>query len=172
MADSMRTAEYSKEDGPYVLPVGFQQATTTELTALTTARRLNIGSLYYDITSAQWAFAVRKDALGAKLQVVGYSTSVSADTITVANRADNTGTPGNATINSITGRAAVAAAGTTVTITNSKVTAVSEIFIQLRGARDATLTELRISAQGAGTFTVTGNAAATAAVQFSFWVVN
>lgn len=172
MADAMRTAEYSKEAGPYVLPVGYQQCTTAELTALQTAKKLNIGSLYYDATLGSWRFAIRKDSLGATLQVIGYSTAVSADTIVVALRADTSGTPGNATINAITGRAAVAAAGTAVTITNSKVTANSEIFIQLRGARDTTLTELRISAQSAGSFTVTGDAAATAAVVFSFLVMN
>ena len=172
MADAMRTAEYSKEDGPYVLPVGFQQGTTTELTALTTARKLNIGSLYYDTTLAQFKIALRKDFLSSNLLYVGYGSDTTISNLICNGRADTTGTPGNATINSNIGRAAFAAAGTSVIVTKSKVTATSEIFLQLRGARDTTLTEARISAQGAGTFTVTGNAAATAAVQFSFWVVN
>ena len=172
MADSMRTAEYSKEDGPYVLPVGFQFVTSTELTALTAAKKLNIGSFYRESTIARYRIALGKDLMSSAFVTEGAAAPVTVTSLFIDARADTTGTPGNATINSIAGRAAFAAAGTSVTITNARVTANSEIFIQLRGARDATLTEARISAQSAGSFTVTGDAAATGVVQFSFWVVN
>ena len=172
MADAMRTAEYSKEDGPYVLPVGFQRVTTAELTALTTTKKLNMGSIYLDTTLDRFRQAKTKDTIGGVILMEGMPANLPVDNITINNRADNSGAPGNTTINSMAGRAAFAAAASTVVITNSKVTANSEIFIQLRGARDATLTEARISAQGAGTFTVSGNAAATATTVFSFFVTN
>lgn len=83
---------------------------------------------------------------------------------------DTSGTPGNATINTLSGRAAFAAAGSTVVITNSTVTATSKVFVSLRGG-DATLTSVRVT-PAAGSFTVTGNAAATATTIFDFLVVN
>jgi len=83
---------------------------------------------------------------------------------------DTSGTPGNATINTLSGRAAFAAAGTTVVVTSSSVTANSKVFVSLRGG-DATLVSVRVT-PAAGSFTVTGNAAATATTIFDFFVVN
>lgn len=83
---------------------------------------------------------------------------------------DQSGTPGNATVNSPRGRAAFAAAGTTVVVTSTLVTAASTLLVQLGGA-DATLTSVRVTT-GAGSFTVTGNAAATGTTPFDFLVVN
>ena len=83
---------------------------------------------------------------------------------------DTSGTPGNATINTLSGRAAFAAAGSTVVVTNSTVTATSKVFVSLR-AGDATLDSVRVT-PAAGSFTVTGNAAATAITIFDFFVVN
>jgi hypothetical protein len=83
---------------------------------------------------------------------------------------DSSGTPGNATINTLSGRAAFAAAGTTVVVTNSTVAATSKVFVSLR-AGDSTLTSVRVT-PAAGSFTVTGNAAATATTIFDFFVVN
>jgi hypothetical protein len=105
---------------------------------------------------------------GASVGATTRST-VAATTVSV-NRTDSSGTPGNVTNNSASGRAAIAAAATSVVITNSSVAATDEIFLQLRSA-DATATIIRVTAQGAGTFTVTANAAATAATSFSFFVV-
>jgi hypothetical protein len=84
---------------------------------------------------------------------------------------DSSGTAGNATNNSPTGRAAFAAAATTCVITNSLVTATSKVFTQLEGS-DTTLLYIKSAVPAAGSFTVTGNAAATAATKFSFIVVN
>jgi len=83
---------------------------------------------------------------------------------------DNSGTPGNTTINTTSGRAAFAAAGGSVTVTNSKCAATSKVFVQL-GSADATLTSVRVT-PGAGSFVVTGNAAATGTTIFDFLLVN
>ena len=102
---------------------------------------------------------------------IGSGTAV---TIRAANlrssNADNSGTPGNVTSNSVKGRAAFAAAGASVVVTNSLVATTSSVFVQLGGS-DATLTSVRVT-MGAGSFTVTGNAAATGITPFDFLVVN
>lgn len=84
---------------------------------------------------------------------------------------DNSGTPGNTTINTPRGRAAIAAAGTACVVTNSSVTATSTVLISDKGT-DSTATTMRVSSQGAGTFTVTAIAAATGNTVFDFVVFN
>lgn len=83
---------------------------------------------------------------------------------------DISGTPGNGTSSGTRGRAAFAAAASAITVTSSLVTANSTVLVQLGGS-DATLTSVRATA-GAGSFTVTGNAAATGITPFDFLVVN
>jgi len=87
------------------------------------------------------------------------------------NRTDSSGTPGNATINTPKGRCAIAAAAASVVITSSIVTATSTVLAVInQAATDATLTQiLRVQTAG-GSFTITGNAAATAAVTVDFVV--
>ena len=87
--------------------------------------------------------------------------------------ADSSGTPGAATINRAAGKSAIALGASSVVITNSLVTATSLIFVTPQGATaaDATLTSWRVN-PGAGSFTVTGNANATAAWPFSWMVIN
>lgn len=85
---------------------------------------------------------------------------------------DSSATPGNATINTSSGRAAFAAAASTVVVTSSLVTVASKVFVQLEGAADATLTSVLGVTLAAGSFTVTGNATATATKKFSFIVIN
>ena len=87
-----------------------------------------------------------------------------------ANRTDISGTPGNGTANTPRGRAAIAVAAVTAVITCSLVTANSTVIVQL-GGTDATLISIRVTA-AAGSFTVTGNAMATAATPFDFIVIN
>ena len=82
---------------------------------------------------------------------------------------DGSGTPGNVTQNVMHGRAAVAAAGASVVVTNSQVAANSSVFVQL-GGLDATLLMVRVTTS-AGSFTVTGNAAATGITPFDYFVV-
>jgi hypothetical protein len=85
---------------------------------------------------------------------------------------NSTGTPGNVTNNSPSGRAAFAAASATCVVTNSSVLATSKVLVQLEGAADGTLTQILRVTVSAGSFTVTGNAAATGTPQFSFVVFN
>ena len=102
---------------------------------------------------------------------VGNSThAVVKSSNTKENYTDSSGTPGNVTNNSPRGRAAFAAAASTVVVTSSLVTAASTVLPALGGA-DATLTSVRVT-PGAGSFTVTGNAAATGITPFDFTVVN
>lgn len=86
---------------------------------------------------------------------------------------DSSGTPGNVTNNSPRGRVAIAIGASTVVVTNNTVTATSTVLAVInQAATDATLTQiLRVNA-GAGTFTIVGNANATAAVVVDYVVVN
>lgn len=84
---------------------------------------------------------------------------------------DSTGTPGNVTNNNANGRAAFAAAGTTVVVTNSLVVATDTVLVTLLGAADTTLTTIVGVTVAGGSFTVTGNAAATATKGFMFTVI-
>lgn len=101
---------------------------------------------------------------------VSISSAVSGTPVDVSTRADSSGTPGNATLNTPRGRAAFAAVANTCVITNSLVTATSTVLVQL-GSVDATLISVRATA-AAGSFTITGNAAATGTTLFDFLVLN
>lgn len=83
---------------------------------------------------------------------------------------DISGTPGNGTVNTGRGRAAFAAAASSVTISSTICSAGSTVLVQL-GGTDATLKSVTVTA-GAGSFTVTGNAAATGITPFDFVVIN
>jgi hypothetical protein len=84
---------------------------------------------------------------------------------------DASGTPGAATINKIAGKVAIAAGASSVVVTCDKVTAASLVFAVLQ-FQDATLTFLRGVVPGAGSFTINGNANATAATKVAFIVIN
>jgi hypothetical protein len=84
---------------------------------------------------------------------------------------DSSASPGAATINKSAGRSAIAAGASTVVITNSKVLAASVVLAVLEDG-DATATSIRVSAVAAGSFTVTANAAATAATKFRWAVIS
>ena len=84
---------------------------------------------------------------------------------------DQSGTPGNVNNSgNPIGRAAFAAAANTVVVTDANCVPSSNIFVQVLGS-DATLTTARVVA-GTGSFTVTGNAAATAITSFSYLRIN
>ena len=86
-------------------------------------------------------------------------------------QADSSTVPGAATMHVTQGRCAIAAGQASVVITNRNVNAKSSIFPVLTGAAaDATLTSIPRVVPAAGSFTITGNAAATAAVQVDFVV--
>jgi hypothetical protein len=81
---------------------------------------------------------------------------------------DSTGTPGAATISKPAGKSSIAVGASSVAITNTLCTAASHVVITAH-ARDATCKEL-IAVAGAGSFTVSGSANATAALPFSWEV--
>lgn len=106
--------------------------------------------------------------LRAITQLVGAGGSLKSGSFT-----DSSGTPGNVTNNSPRGRVAIAAAATAVTVTNSAVTATSTVLAVInQGATDTTLTQILRVQTAAGSFTITGNAAATANVVIDYVVVN
>lgn len=103
---------------------------------------------------------------------IGATTRAAVSATTLASTATNsTGTPGNVTNNSANGRAAFAAAGSSVVVTNSSVAATDTVQVTLLGAADATLTAIVGVTVAAGSFTVTGNVAATATKGFMFTVI-
>lgn len=81
------------------------------------------------------------------------------------------GTNGNQTINKPTGSLNIAATGTTVTLTNSLITANSIVFPVLMTA-DTTATSIASSVVTAGQCVITLNAACTSAVKIGFQVTN
>jgi len=81
---------------------------------------------------------------------------------------DSSASPGAQTADRPIGKNAIAAAASSVVITNSLVTAASVVLITPH-ARDATCKEI-IAVAAAGSFTVSGSAAATAALPFSWEV--
>lgn len=83
---------------------------------------------------------------------------------------DNSGTPGNTTINTPSGRAAIALGASTCVVTSSACVATSKIFTNPR-TNDTTGIPLS-AVSAAGSFTVTAKAAATANLPFDFLVVN
>ena len=80
------------------------------------------------------------------------------------------GTTGNQTINKSVGTVNIAAAGTTVTVTNSLVTTSSIVLAVIR-TNDSTAT-LKNVVPGSGSFVITLTAAATAEVSIGFVVIN
>jgi len=80
------------------------------------------------------------------------------------------GTTGDRTINELAGTVNIAAAGTTVTVTNSLVTANSLVFCTLR-TNDTTATVKNV-VPTAGSFTINLGAAATGEISIGFFVVN
>lgn len=84
---------------------------------------------------------------------------------------DSSGTPGAVTLNKPSGKVAIAAGASSVVVTNSCVSATS-IVLPVLQTTDATLTFIKSCVPSAGSFTVTGNANATAAVTVGFLVIN
>lgn len=80
------------------------------------------------------------------------------------------GTTGNQVINKMAGSVNIAAGGTTITVTNSLVTAASNIFAVVQTG-DATAL-LKNVVPGAGSFVINMNAAVTAETRVAFWVTN
>jgi len=82
---------------------------------------------------------------------------------------DSTGSPGAATINKPTGKSAIASGASTVVITNSLVATTSRVMVTFHGDHGAARWWVVV---GAGSFTVTLSAAASANTSFSWEVSN
>jgi len=80
------------------------------------------------------------------------------------------GTTGNQTINKASGTVNIAAAGTTVTVTNSLVSATSIVYAVIR-TNDATAT-IKNVVPAAGSFVINLGAATTAETSIGFFVIN
>ena len=89
----------------------------------------------------------------------------------VTNYIDDSVTAGNRTVNRLRGKNAFAAGAKTVVITNSLVTANSQVVCTLEFT-DATLTTILTAIPAASSFTVLGNVNATADTKFSWFVIN
>lgn len=82
-------------------------------------------------------------------------------------------TSGAVTVNATKGRAFIAIGASTVVVTNSFCAAESTVLaVVSQSAADATLTQILRCAPAAGSFTIVGNANATAATQVDWVVLN
>ena len=84
--------------------------------------------------------------------------------------ADSSATPGNTTANTTSGTCSIAAAGTTITITNNLVTSSSRVMATV-ASNDVTAI-LKNCVPSAGSFTITLNAATTAVTKVGWLVIN
>ncbi len=98
------------------------------------------------------------------------SLAVNSD-LRVTDYVDDSANPGNRTVNRLRGKSAFAIGASAVTITNSKVTANSQVICTLEQI-DASLVQILTCVPGASSFVVTGNTTATAATKFSWVVIN
>jgi hypothetical protein len=122
----------------------------------------NGGNTTYGISYALWVQAGLTQLDGG-LTVTGGAITPTTTTFTA-------GTTGNQTANTQTGNIRIAAAGTTVTVTNSLVTATSKVICTL--ATNDTTALIKNCVPGAGSFVITLNAAATAEVSIAWAVFN
>lgn len=94
-----------------------------------------------------------------------------AENLRLTGYTDDSATTGNRTVNKSRGKNSFAIGAAAVTVTNSLVTANSQVVCSLEFV-DATLTTILTAIPGSGSFVVTGNANATAATKFSWVVIN
>lgn len=110
-------------------------------------------------------------ALGLVLGLAGRALADAiADRTLVPAYVDASGTPGPATINAVSGRAAVAATASSVTITDNKVSATSTVLVEGEALQGTHLTYVVVPT--AGSFTLTLDTAANPAYVFRFFVIN
>lgn len=84
---------------------------------------------------------------------------------------DSSTTPGAITINKPAGRVKIAAGASSIVVTSNYCFSSSIVLTQMEGAVDTTLTRIRVTPSD-GSFTISGNAAATAALAISFVIFN
>lgn len=195
-------ADYAQQDELYAIRVLFFRKTTVELTALATAKKIGIGTLYYDITLGVFKLGVdsattltlQGNAVAGAFTTLSASSTVSGAGFTTfmaappaigtttpgivktsnlqATYTDSSATPGNVTNNSPRGTIALAAASQTITVTNSLVTAASMIITSVRST-DGLATIVVTALPAAGSFTLTMNGITTGTnCKVDFMVVN
>lgn len=106
-----------------------------------------------------------------KGDLVGFTSASGHEFAHPGARNDSSATPGASTQQGTQGRVAIAIGASSVVITNANVNPQSTVVAVLTGAAaDGTLTSILRVTPGAGSFTITGNANATAAVQVDYLV--
>jgi hypothetical protein len=101
--------------------------------------------------------------------VSGIANLTTTGSLTLASTITAPGTTGNQTINKPTGRVNIAAAGTSITVTNNLVTANSHVIAWV-ATNDSTAV-IKNVVPGSGSFVVTLNAATTAETAIGFLVI-
>jgi len=151
-------------------------------TSLTTAATINTWNLAQTWNNASGDYTAHRIAItntnsASTSRIVNYlvgGTSMFSVDVAGKTYQDTTitagGTTGNQTINKPTGTVNIAAAGTTVTVTNSLCTTSSIVFAVIR-TNDTTAT-IKNVVPGAGSFVINLGAAATAEVSIGFKVIN
>ena len=135
------------------------------MTIRTTGATAGIAYIADDVSTAYHKFYAGGNGSSALMQKIDAVDGISLyRTITAG------GTTGNQTINKIAGTVNIAAAGTTVTVTNSMVDTSSIIHCVLR-TNDSTAT-IKNVVPGSGSFVINLGASATAEVSIGFFVVN
>lgn len=84
----------------------------------------------------------------------------------------NTGTVGSVTINKASGRVNLAAAGTTLTLTNSLITAASKVMLQMASAPGNAVAVSWVAVSAAGSCVITCTPAVTNQTAIDFLVIN
>lgn len=124
------------------------------------------------LDAADYSFHVGNAANAATLFAITYAgNAVVSAALVLASYTDDSATAGNRTVNKVRGKNAVAALAATCVITNTFVTANSQVICTLEEL-DATATTILRVVPAAGSFTLTMNGAATADTTFSWVVIN
>ena len=144
----------------------------TGAVALAIQQDSSADGLFIDQNGNGVALHIDNDGTGNSITVEGTTTAdfaiAKSGSILVPTTITAPGTTGNQTINKVAGRVNIAAAGTTVTVTNSLVTANSIIFA-VAATADATARVTNVVA-GAGSFII-NTVAVTAETAFNFIIV-
>ena len=124
-----------------------------------------MGSKYIDASNGDFTIQVKGGGSFADAFYIKSNTNIQFPSTNTA-----AGTTGNQTINKTSGTVNIAAAGTTVTVTNSLVTTSSIVFATIR-TNDATAV-IKNVVPASGSFTINLNAATTAETSIGFFVIN
>jgi hypothetical protein len=150
--------------GDYVYIVQITMDTITS-----TQKTLNsdlMGNVQLQTTVADSAFST----LGIQARGIKATNNITANDLSISKTITAVGTTGNQTINKASGRVNIATGGTTITVTNSLVTA-NSIIIATCATNDTTAIVKNIVAS-TGSFVITLSAATTAETAINFIITN